>query len=77
MPSLGGEELFAHVERDLPHLTSRIVFVSGDMMRKETREFLARCGCRSLQKPYELSDLMRIVEEFCPAIEPASSNPAA
>jgi two-component system NtrC family sensor kinase len=75
MPSLGGEELFAHVERDLPHLTSRIVFVSGDMMRRETREFLERCGCPSLQKPYELSDLMRIIEEFCPAIEPAASNP--
>lgn len=72
MPGLSGEELFGMMRREFPEMASRIVFTSGDMMRPETQEFLRGSGCPSLQKPYELSDLVRVLNQLCPP--PSSSD---
>ncbi len=68
MPGLSGEEFFELVGRDFPAMTSRIVFTSGDILREETQDFLARSGCPSLQKPYELTALVRVLADLCPPL---------
>ncbi len=75
MPGLSGEEFFQLVRRDFPEMTSRVVFTSGDILREETQDFLARSGCPSLQKPYELSELVRVLADLCPPL-PATDRRA-
>jgi len=64
MPELSGEEFFATVKVEFPEMASRIVFTSGDMMRETSREFVRDSGCRYLQKPYEIADLVTILREL-------------
>ena len=66
MPGLSGEELYEEICRDFPDLARRVVFTSGDLFREKTQEFLARYACPSLQKPFELSELVRLLATLCP-----------
>ena len=62
MPGLSGEEFFAVLDREIPGMVRRVIFTSGDLLRGETQAFLQQSGCPSLEKPYELSDLVRLLE---------------
>ncbi len=66
MPGLSGEEFFDLLRRDFPDMITRVVFTSGDILREETQAFLTRCGCPSLQKPYELAELVQVLADLCP-----------
>lgn len=66
MPGLSGEAFFEAVRRDFPEMVTRVVFTSGDLLHEETRAFLARSGCPSLQKPYQLMELLRVLASLCP-----------
>ncbi len=66
MPGMSGEEFFARLERDQAAMTRRIVFTSGDMLREETQAFLARTGCPALGKPYELAQLVVLIDGLIP-----------
>jgi two-component system NtrC family sensor kinase len=65
MPEFSGEDLFRLIGREHPDLVSRFVFTSGDTLRRETLEFLEGAGCPYLQKPYELTDLVRVLAALC------------
>jgi signal transduction histidine kinase/CheY-like chemotaxis protein len=67
MPGLSGEDFFDRVRREFPAMAGRIVFTSGDMQREETQRFLTESGCPSLQKPYELGELVEVLRTLCPA----------
>lgn len=57
MPDLDGPAFFQALETVDPDLARRVVFVTGDTMRAETREFLERTGVAYLEKPFDLADL--------------------
>lgn len=67
MPELSGEEFFAIVKLEFPEMASRIIFTSGDMMRESSREFVRDSGCPYLQKPYEIADLVTILNQLSPS----------
>lgn len=61
LPLVGGRTLFEQVERRMPHLASRFVFVTGDYMNPESREFLDQTGQPVIGKPYEIEALLGAV----------------
>jgi CheY-like chemotaxis protein len=63
MPELDGPGLFAEVERLHPDLLARMVFLTGDTLGPESRDFLARTGARSVVKPFVIEDVRRVVWE--------------
>jgi len=63
MPTLDGMTLFRRVSADMPHLTRRMIFVTGDVAGTETERFLENSGCRWLPKPFRLRDLVRVARE--------------
>jgi two-component system NtrC family sensor kinase len=77
MPGLSGEEFYARLRREFPEMAERIVFTSGDMMREETQRFLAASGRPSLEKPYELSELVRVLAGLCPPLVPGATRASA
>ncbi|MGH7645430.1 MAG: hybrid sensor histidine kinase/response regulator [Gemmatimonadales bacterium] len=58
MPRLGGRALYEQLSIRRPDISRRIVFVTGDAAREETRRFLEECGQPAVLKPYVLGDLL-------------------
>ncbi len=53
MPKLDGEHFYAEIERRFPALRRRIIFVTGDILSREKREFLQRTGAPYLLRRAE------------------------
>ncbi len=61
MPDVDGPVLYREIERRYPDLARRILFLTGDTLSPETREFLERSGAPSICKPFSVEDLRRAV----------------
>lgn len=61
MPELTGPELYEWAARYRRDLLRRIVFSSGDARDPVAASFLSSSGCLVLEKPFELSELARVV----------------
>lgn len=61
MPGVGGPELYREVEQLAPALLSRLVFLTGDILAPETREFLERPGVVFVRKPFAIHEIRRAV----------------
>jgi two-component system NtrC family sensor kinase len=61
MPVLDGETFYEDLMRDFPDMRARIVFLTGDVLSREKREFLERTGAPFLAKPFELGDIRAVV----------------
>ena len=64
MPGLGGMGFYREVERIKPEVLKNIMFISGDSMCAETREFLNATGNPSLKKPFSIDDLSEAVAKM-------------
>jgi DNA-binding response OmpR family regulator len=73
MPRLSGIELHGLVSHADAPLARRFIFSSGDTGDEEAVEFLARCGCPMIAKPFDLSSLLALVERV--AAEQESGAP--
>ncbi|HTS18802.1 MAG TPA: ATP-binding protein [Verrucomicrobiae bacterium] len=61
MPEMSGEKLHAAVVDRFPHLQHRMIFVTGDTVSPSSRNFLERSGVRWLNKPFNISEVDRVV----------------
>jgi PAS domain S-box-containing protein len=73
MPELDGPGLYGEVERRHPGLRRRFVFITGDLLSRETKEFLEQTGAPHFSKPVALEDVRRAVQRALRA--PGSSPP--
>ncbi|HEX8113274.1 MAG TPA: ATP-binding protein, partial [Kofleriaceae bacterium] len=64
MPQITGMELHAEVLRIDPAQASRIVFLTGGAFAPSAREFLATTTNRRIEKPFDLKEVRRLVNEF-------------
>ena len=55
-----------------PHLRRCTVFLTGDITDAAER-LIEATGCMLLRKPFELSDVLAIVQTLCPRARPASA----
>ncbi len=63
MPRLDGQAFYASLVQAVPALASRVIFVTGDVAGTQAERFLVGSGCRWLEKPFRLADLLRAVRE--------------
>jgi CheY-like chemotaxis protein len=73
MPVLDGPGLYGEIERLHPGIERRIVFMAGDNLSVDARQFLERSGMPILSKPFDQADVMRAINR---AATHASSRPA-
>jgi len=64
MPGMDGSALWQALKQGHGALASRVLFVTGDVLSPDLGAFLAQSGCRSLDKPFEASDLVGEVERL-------------
>ncbi|HWQ12736.1 MAG TPA: response regulator [Roseiflexaceae bacterium] len=62
MPDVSGRELFAQLQAELPAVTRRMIFLTGDTASGDTEDFLRRSGCRYIAKPFELREIIALVD---------------
>jgi len=63
LPGKDGFELYNAACQIKPSLEKRFVFMSGDMVRKNTQEQLALTGCSAIEKPFSFQNLHDILKE--------------
>jgi PAS domain S-box-containing protein len=63
MPGLTGEELYRSIQGKDPKLASRIIISTGDVLGNKTQNFLRITGARSIEKPFEIKELLSVVWE--------------
>jgi CheY-like chemotaxis protein len=64
MPKVDGMAFYRLLAERSPALATRVVFVTGDVAGTEAEKFLQDSGCRWLEKPFRLGDLLRAVREL-------------
>jgi len=90
MPGMSGQELYESMKRMKSDLLRRIIFTTGDVANQETEGFLRRSGNPYLQKPFDLNEVRRLVQEilaggpgaraelpFLTPVEPPDPDPAS
>jgi signal transduction histidine kinase/CheY-like chemotaxis protein len=63
MPRLDGQAFYASLVQAVPALASHVIFVTGDVAGTQAERFLEGSGCRWLEKPFRLADLLKAVRE--------------
>jgi len=58
MPDMDGPAFWREVSTRHPRLKQRMLFASGDTLSRGVREFIERCGCLGLPKPFARADLL-------------------
>jgi two-component system NtrC family sensor kinase len=69
MPVLDGVGFYDEIRRRFPALRQRVIFLTGDVLSREKREFLERSGAPFLMKPCDLNDVRRLVHQVLTAPE--------
>jgi two-component system NtrC family sensor kinase len=64
MPGLDGVTLYRELERRFPTLCRRFVFLTGDVLDRDKREFLESTGVPCLMKPFEVQEVRRLVHRI-------------
>jgi signal transduction histidine kinase/FixJ family two-component response regulator len=63
MSGLDGQHFYSSLERDGNQLRERFLFVTGDIIASQTREFLERHRLPHVAKPFRVEELMEKVRE--------------
>ncbi|MDB6029054.1 MAG: Multi-sensor hybrid histidine kinase, partial [Verrucomicrobiales bacterium] len=63
MPVMNGQQFHQRVAQNREALARKIIFLTGDIVNDETRSFLEAAGNPHLAKPFQLSDLERVIKE--------------
>ena len=62
MPELDGPGLYREIERRYPDLAKRVIFLTGDTLSANIREYLDKIGRPSLSKPFAMEEVRRVVQ---------------
>jgi two-component system, NtrC family, sensor kinase len=63
MPQMSGRELFTWIQENRPHLSKRIIFVTGDTVSVETRSFFEDNSSRFLAKPFKIEEVTEVIQQ--------------
>lgn len=64
MPGMSGTEFYNRLAATQSEVARRVVFMTGDLVGNESRDFLGRVGNLSLAKPFTMESLDRILRAF-------------
>jgi two-component system NtrC family sensor kinase len=72
MLRMGGLQFWQAVGERHPRLANRIIFATGDTSSRRLQAQLGNCGCAWIKKPFQVEELLRLIQEALPA-EPETS----
>ena len=66
MPELDGLGLFREIEQRYPDMLHRFVFITGTSEHADYQGFIDDVKVPLLTKPFDMADLVRVVQELLP-----------
>ncbi|GAB4446942.1 MAG: hypothetical protein Kow0031_29530 [Anaerolineae bacterium] len=73
MPDLSGFELFNQATAIQPELADKFIFITGNVVDLDTRDFLKKHNLRWLAKPFLPSDITAVIRQM--VVQPAPDQP--
>ena len=64
MPGMSGPELYQRMQGISETLAGKAVFISGDTVSPDTREFVAKTGNPLITKPFNLEEMRQTVQNL-------------
>ncbi len=61
MPGMSGVELYQYIHKHHPEMTQKILFITGDVLGKDTQNFLKIAGHNYIEKPFEITKLLQAI----------------
>jgi two-component system, NtrC family, sensor kinase len=62
MPDMSGVELYQAVKQQWPELAERFIFITGGAFSSEARRFLEDVDIACINKPFQLRELLELIE---------------
>jgi CheY-like chemotaxis protein len=62
MPDMSGVELYTAVKQQWPALAERFIFITGGAFSAEARRFLEDPNIACINKPFQLRELLELIE---------------
>jgi len=59
MPDMSGIELYQRIQKIARSLARRVVFITGDVMGADTKEFLFKAKVPYIAKPFDTEQIKR------------------
>jgi CheY-like chemotaxis protein len=66
MPALDGQTLYGLLQRQLPALCQRMIFLTGDTLGVESQAFLQQCGQPWIPKPCSIDEIRTAMAQVLP-----------
>lgn len=63
MPQMSGKDLFNWIKQNWPHMTKKVIFVTGDTVSPETRSFFENNKNRYLAKPFKIEEVKEVIQQ--------------
>jgi len=64
MPGMSGIELFENIQKVIPALTKKVVFITGDVMGSDTNGFFSSNDIPYITKPFDIEKLKREINRM-------------
>jgi CheY-like chemotaxis protein len=68
MPALDGHTLYGLLQRHLPALCQRMIFLTGDTLSSDSLRFVEQCGQPWLPKPCGIAEVRTAMAQILPAL---------
>ncbi|MCX7919939.1 MAG: ATP-binding protein [bacterium] len=64
MPGLDGETLYQQIKQVKPELVTQLVFMTGDIINPQTKQFLAQTQAAFLEKPFTIQMVREVIRRI-------------
>jgi CheY-like chemotaxis protein len=64
MPGMDGPAFYGELKRRFPSMSERLIFLTGDLLSRDKREFLEATGAPALAKPFDVQEVRRHVHRM-------------
>ena len=68
MPALDGQTLYGLLQRQLPALCQRMIFLTGDTLSPDSMRFVEQCGQPWIPKPCGIAEVRTAMAQVLPAL---------
>ena len=68
MPELDGQTLYGLLQRQLPALCQRMIFLTGDTLSPDSMLFVEQCGQPWIPKPCSIDEIRTTMAQVLPAL---------
>jgi two-component system NtrC family sensor kinase len=64
MPGMSGQNLYTYIQKYHKEIGNRVLFITGDVLGADTRNFFQITGATYLSKPFELNEFLAKLSEL-------------